>query len=171
MKKAVSFIVALVCMFAVFSGCNVLPTSRSETSYTPQMLIAPFEEDFEIPEFSGVKFRQDEFEIMADGKPIMENGLISDIYLADFNDDGFPEICGVVDRGSGVTVMTVIAYDFHNNEYYSCPSPKGGFWWNLDIKGGKLVAIQRRKQGDEEIYREAVLSIVDGKLIADGIKL
>ena len=169
MRKAAALV--LVCMLAVLSGCGGLKgVFFSEASYMPQMLHAPTEEDFEISEFPGVEFRQAAFEITADGKPILEGTLISDIYLADFNEDGLPEFCGVMDSGSVADKMTVVVYDFHNDKYYRCPSPQDGVWWMLGVnKDNKLVAVLKR--GDEKAESEAVLSIVDGELIAEGIEL
>jgi|GEM_PF-3394238 len=144
----------------------------SPPRYFPHKSFAEMGEDFEISDFYEVNFHYGQTEITADGKPIMTGVFISGVYFADLNDDGFPEICGVNDVGSGLTITTVMVYDFRNKKYYEYPPLKSGMYWELDVKDSKLVVLQKDEfSADRKTIGEGVLAIAGGKLIADGIKL
>ena len=144
----------------------------SPPRYFPHKSFAEMGEDFEISDFYEVNFHYGQTEITADGKPIMTGMPISDVHLADLNGDELPEICGISYMGNGMTITTVMVYDFRNKKEYDYSSGSHDFWWKLAIKDDKLVAVQTGMwENDKTIYSEGVLSIVDGKLIADGIEL
>lgn len=50
--------------------------------------------------------------------PLISGIPLWNAFFTDLNDDGFPELCTTVSRGSGIIDEHIIVYDYHNQQEY-----------------------------------------------------
>lgn len=76
----------------------------------------------ELPEFPGITFYADSQKIYADTpkgqQTLISGNTIWTTYLADLNNDTYPEICSTVSTASNSSDLSIIIYDFKNQNTY-----------------------------------------------------
>jgi len=125
-----------------------------------------------IPEFAGVTFEYTSEKLTANGEDLIWGMPIFNVYLADLNGDGMPEICTTASYGSGICNNAVTAYDYHNKQAYYL-SDRMIYDYMLSIENGELVVKQtlsymQQADGDRGIGT-GKLAIIDDELVAVGI--
>lgn len=78
--------------------------------------------DFDMPEFSGVKFfwSSDKVEAAKNGETetLYEGMPVWNVYLCDLNGDGKREICSTISFGSGIVDTRILVFDYENTALY-----------------------------------------------------
>ena len=142
MKFKKSIIVSLLISSFSLGGCNLHPNNSewyASAIKGTKLLDNLVDEDgfydkaekgFSLSEYPDVTFYLDRktSELKANEEVIhyCTYGLTS-LYVADFNKDGFREICICFGVGSGITDMRVDIYDYHNSETIFELSHRGGY--------------------------------------------
>ena len=127
--------------------------------------------DIELTEYPGVTFRwtyERVIAIEAEGeRDLIAGWPVRNVYFADLNGDGFPELCATVTIGSGIIDTRVLVYDYANGRQYDL-SDRTMYDYVLSMENGQLVVFQR-KYRDEAVIAVGRLVIVNGILTAIGI--
>ena len=142
MRFKKSIIVSLLISSFSLGGCNLHPNNSewyASAIKGTKLLDNLVDEDgfydkaekgFSLSEYPDVTFYLDRktSELKANEEVIhyCTYGLTS-LYVADFNKDGFREICICFGVGSGITDMRVDIYDYHNSETIFELSHRGGY--------------------------------------------
>ena len=125
------------------------------------------EAELKTPEFPGVLFHWDGYNITADGETLIQGMPIVNAYLTDLNGDKKPEICATVSFGSGMIDTHVVVYDYANRQEYTLWE-RGLFEYALRLENGVLLcdtysynseSDEPRMTGRLEIHEEAGLTI------------
>ena len=90
------------------------------------------------------------------------------VFLADLNGDGFPEICITTSAGSGIIDYRVCVYDYVNDIRYDL-SDRFEYNYVLSIENEQLIVSQYLGFGDSAPHGISILEIIDGNLVAHGI--
>lgn len=164
MKRVAAAALAVI----MLSGCardnravpdenGVYPAERLFDWYYSEDMPWDETEEFEVPEFSGVRFSWDNMNVLAedDGETLcLYWGMpVWSVYLADLNGDGKREICSAVSMGSGIVDDRIYAYDFVNNRLYGL---NDRFYYNytLELKDGVLFYVKSPEHLDGETFSE-----------------
>ena len=142
MRFKKSIIVSLLISSFSLSGCNLDPNNsewNASAIKSTKLLDNLVDKDdfydkaekgFSLSEYPDVTFYLDRktSELKANEEVIhyCTYGLTS-LYVADFNKDGFREICICFGVGSGITDMRIDIYDYHNSETIFELSHRGGY--------------------------------------------
>jgi len=176
----VVLVLVLVFAFAV-AGCWVTlePGNPEPGEYEPVKWFDFFSDneerpaaDLTLPEFPGITFRYVGGIIAID-----ENGVetlliigmpVWNVYIADLNGDGFPELCATAFFGSGLIDERIIVYDYANEKGYEL-SDRGAFDYALSMEDGRLVVTQKEYAPGNPVRATGTLAIIDSELVAVGI--
>jgi len=170
-------ILALTLVFA-FAGCKVASTPvkwfdffLDEEKYAAA--------DLTLPEFPGVTFRYADYKLIA----IDENGVETiwvyspmNVYIADLNGDGFPELCVTATFGSGIADAHVIVIDYANEKGYGL-SDRTVYDYFLSVKNGRLIVTQQKWVGGSPwpgsgaVRASGALAIKNDRLVVLGADL
>ena len=96
------------------------------------------EAELKTPEFPGVLFHWDGYNITADGETLIQGMPTWNAYLTDLNGDGKPEICATVSFGSGMIDTHVVVYDYVNRQEYTLWD-RGEYDYSLRMDSGMLI--------------------------------
>ena len=167
-----------------FERSNPTPETTapsSDAGVLPQKLLdfigddnMPWEDtiDLDIPEFPDVKFQWTSEKITANGETIIWGMPVWNVYLADLNDDGMPEICASVSIGSGISDNRIAVYDYISQKSYFL-ADRMTYDYYLTLEDGKLIAVQTAYPGAPGTGTDTIatggLAIVDDELVAIGI--
>jgi hypothetical protein len=127
--------------------------------------------DLMLDEFPGVMFSWTSGKVTATDsngiKDLFKGMPVWNVYLADLNGDGLPELCATVSVGSGMVDTRVIVYDYANEKLFDL-SDRGYYDYSLSIEGNRIVVTQTGyfKNGSQAI---GSMAIIDGELVTFGI--
>ena len=96
------------------------------------------EAELKTPDFPGVLFYWDGYNITADGETLIQGMPVWNAYLADLNGDDKPEICATVSFGSGMIDTHVVVYDYANRQEYTLWD-RGEYDYSLRMDSGMLI--------------------------------
>jgi len=89
------------------------------------------------------------------------------VFFADLNGDGFPELVATVSFGSGIVDTRIIVYDFANNRSYALQD-RGVYDYFLSLEDGRLVVSQMDHRS-RDILAVGELAIINDALFVSGI--
>jgi len=130
--------------------------------------------EWELPEFSGVKFRWTQYEVFAiegvNKRALFQGMPVWSVYFSDINGDDLPEICSTTSYGSGMIDTRVIVYDYANDTLYEL-ADRGIFDYYISLVDDQLFVTQSHYADykDETAIATGELVIIDGELTAAGI--
>jgi hypothetical protein len=132
--------------------------------------------DLTLDEFPGAAFSWSPYAVTA-----FENGNATElfsgmpvwnVYLADLNGDGLPELCATISIGSGIVDNRVVIYDYANNRSYELQD-RFYYDYSLSWENGRLVVVQKEYnngspgRGSEQVT--GTMAILNGELVVIGI--
>lgn len=127
--------------------------------------------DLMIDELPGVMFSWTSEKVTATDRNGMKElfwGMpVWNVYLADLNGDGLPELCATVSIGSGIVDTRVTVYDYKNDTLYDL-SDRAIYDYSLSLENDRLVVTQSR-HGTGENLATGSMAITDGQLVVFGI--
>ena len=127
----------------------------------------------ELPEYPGVIFKCTKEKVTAtEGdsvKDLIWGWPVWNVYFADLNGDGFPELCATISVGSGYIDNRVAVYDYANDRQYDL-SDRSWYDYVLSMEDGQLVVSQRQRQfWGGKVIAVGRLAIINGILTPIGI--
>jgi len=131
--------------------------------------------DLMLDEFPGVLFSWTSEKVtvteVGETKDLFWGMPVWNVYLADLNGDGLPELCATNGFGSGIYSQAIIVHDYANSQQYILHD-RAAYDYTLSLENGYLVVTQTRshmKPGSEEITGVGSLEIINGELVVFGI--
>jgi len=128
--------------------------------------------DIMIDEFPGVMFSWTWERVMAGNQDIGVRELFGgwpvwNVFFADLNGDGFPELVATVSFGSGIIDTRIIVYDFASNRSYVLQD-RAVYDYVLSLEDGRLV-VSQMGYGSTDILAVGELAIINDELFVFGI--
>ncbi len=129
----------------------------------------PWGKSFEmsLPEYPNVTFKWTYEKVTAtdsNGEITLFGGMpIWNVYLADLNNDGLPELCATVSFGSGIIDTRVVVYDYNAGKLYEL-SDRMHYDYSLSLDNGQLIVTQTKYPNGEKIA-EGSVELINDKLM------
>jgi len=91
------------------------------------------------------------------------------VFLADLNGDGLPELCATISAGFGVTSENIAVYDYSGDNVYALWALDAGGDLSLSLEKGRLIAtLSHARVGG--VISVGELAIIDGELVIVNIR-